>query len=393
MRKLLSLFLSLTTLLVVSFSVVSAKGIAMEKGFYELGSDEVVNDDLFIGAETVEINGTVNGDLYAGAESVRINGTVNGDVHIGAGTVYLSGMIRDDVYIGAGSVTVSSAIVGDSLLIGAGDVNIDKESSVGGSLIVGSGTLTTFAPVGRNVMAGVGSFNLNSEVSGEVSVGAGDITIGPDTKIGKDLYYKLGEEETEIRISEKAFVAGKVQRLENRFGNEKEMAMAKEGFARGFQKMNIASRIISFLGALLIGYLALKYFGKAFTASAKIVSESFLKSVGVGFAVTVLAFPVLLILALTGVGLPLAGILLLMLLIKFYLAKLVVGFSLGNFITEKFGWSKMSDLAIFAIGLFGVYLLKWIPIFGFILSAIIMWAGIGALTLHFKSTHLSKKEH
>jgi len=389
MRKLTSLLIIFLAAFFFLFPLsASAKVVTMEKGFYEVAKNEVVNDDLFVGAETVDIEGTVNGDVYLGAESVRVNGVINGDLHVGAGTFYLSGRVRDDVYVGAGTVTLSKAVVGDSLIVGAGNVNIDESSSIGGSLLVGSGTLNVYAPVKRNVMVGAGSVDLNSEVGGEVRVAAGAISVGPNTKIGKDLYYMVGDKEDEIRISDSASVSGQIQKIESKIASQKEIETAKRGVFRAFKTFNLFMSLVSFVGALLVGYLWLKFFPKSFTDSANLVSNSFFKSLGVGFLVIVFTLPALILLAITLIGMPLAGVLFLLFTLYLYLSKIVVGLSLSNWLAGKFDWKKWSAFKLFAVGLLAVYLLKVFPFVGFIFSCLILLIGLGALVLNLK-THLS----
>ena len=383
MKKFFTAISIFFSILLLNASVASAKVVIEEKGAVVIKKDEIVNDDLFIGAESVDIEGTVNGDVYAGAESVRVSGTVNGDLHVGAGVFYLSGKVRDDVYVGAGSVSVSGAVIGDSLLIGSGNVNIDSSSSIGGSLLAGAGNINIYAPVARNIMIGAGTVDLNSKVGGEVRLGAGEISVGPDTKIAKDLYYTVGEEGREIKMSEGATVSGKIQKIENKFTDRAEIEKAKTGFSGAFKAFSLIGTIISFLGALIVGYLGLRFFPKTFTESSKLVSTSFLKSLGVGFLVTIVIVPILIVLAITGVGLPLAGILFLIFLINFYLAKIVVSVSLGEWITKKFNWKFKSAYGVFAVGLLAFYILKMIPIFGFLISLVVLWIGLGALTIHY----------
>jgi hypothetical protein len=269
-------------------------------------------------------------------------------------------------------------------------VNIDEDSSIGGSLLAGSGTLSLYAPVARNVFVGAGTIEINSEVGGEARLGAGDISLGPNAKIGKDLYYTVGEEGKNIKMAEGAVVSGKVQKVVQKFADKKGIEKAKTGISSAFKTVNIFMTLISFIGAFIVGYLGLKYFPKLFSESASLVSKSFFKSLGIGFLVTLAALPVLIILVLTGVGAALAGILFLVFLLYLYLSKLVVSVSLGNWIAEKFNW-KMSVYGVFAVGLFGVYLLKEFPYFGFILGLVILWSGLGAMVINLKSSISSKK--
>jgi hypothetical protein len=385
MRKIISfLFIFLTSFFFVSPSNVSAKVISMQKGSVEIGKDEIINDDLFAYGESVDIEGTVNGDVYVGAGTVRVNGIINGDLHVGAGIFYLGGKVRDDVYVGAGNVTLSKATVGDSLLVGSGNVNIDTSSTIGGSLLAGSGTINVYAPVKRNVFIGGGSVDINSTVGGEVRLAAGQISIGPNTKIGKDLYYTFDEKEKELKMSETASVSGKIQKLENKFITPKEIVQTKGDISRVFKSLNLIFKLFALGGAYIVGYLSLRFFPKTFSQSAGYVTNSFFKSMGVGLLVCLAAIPVLFMLALTGVGIPLAGLLLLIFILNLYLSTIVVSYSLGGWISEKFGWKKMSINRIFAVGLIAVFILKSIPFFGIVFALMILWSGLGALGTYYK---------
>jgi cytoskeletal protein CcmA (bactofilin family) len=372
--------------LFLSVPPVPAKVISLERGIATVSRGEVINDDLFIAAETVEIYGTVNGDVYAGAGTVRIDGIINGSVHAGGGMVYLGGKVSQSAYIGAGNVSLNSAVIGDSLLVGAGTVNIDTKSSIGGSLLAGTGTISVYSPVKRNVFIGGGNVDIDSAVGGEVRVGAGNISLGPDTRIAKDLYYAMGDNTAQLNISGSATVGGTINQVENKFAAKKDLELAKSALPKALATFRLVANIISLAGALIIGFLCLKLFNKPFSGSASRVINSFFASLGVGFLICVVALPALVILALTGVGAPLAGLLFLILLINIYLAKIVAGLAVGNWLAAKFSWKNASVYAVFAAGLVAVYLFKMIPFFGFFVSLVVLWTGLGALALHYKSS-------
>ena len=380
-----ALLVSCLSFLTLSVTNAAARVISVEKGVATIAKGEIVNDDLFIGAQTVEIFGTVNGDVYAGAETIRINGIINGSLHAGGGIVYLSGRVSQNAYVGAANVIVSNAVIGDSLLIGAGNASVDADSSIGGSILAGTGSITINSPVKRNILLGAGNADINSAVGGEVRVGAGNISIGPNAKIAKDLNYALGDGATEINISDSATVGGTINKTENKFAGKKDVELAKNSLPKAFAAIGMVFNIISWAGTLIIGFLCLKLFNKTFSDSANRVTKSFFSSLGVGFLICVAALPAFLILALTGVGLPLAGLAVLVLLINIYLAKIVVGLAVGLFLADKFGWKKTSIYAVFALGLTLIYLLKMIPFLGFVISLAVLWTGLGALALHYKS--------
>ena len=117
MRKALtSLIIFILAFFVFFPAEVSAKVITKENGDVNVAKTEVVNDDLFIGAQTVGIDGVVNGDVFIGAQTVKITGIINGSLHVGANTVDISGKIKGNVYTGAQNVLVNGGEIGGSLL-------------------------------------------------------------------------------------------------------------------------------------------------------------------------------------------------------------------------------------------------------------------------------------
>src|SRR5262245_51816871 len=75
-RKFLSVFI-LAALLALTF-VTPARAFDGRSGDrVVIASDEVVNDDLYVGAEEFVLDGTVNGDVVVFARTVTINGEVD----------------------------------------------------------------------------------------------------------------------------------------------------------------------------------------------------------------------------------------------------------------------------------------------------------------------------
>lgn len=369
MHKILtSLLLFIFAFFIFSITNVSAKVIANDKGSVNIAKTEVINDDLFIGAQTAEIDGTVNGDVFIGAQTVKITGIINGSLHVGANILVLDGTVKGNVYAGAQNVLVSGSTIGGSLLIGAATVNIDKDSSVGGSILAGAGTLSVDSQVKRSVYAGTGS-----------------LIIGSDAKIGKDLYYASGKDQGQTNISSDAKVAGSIYKSEVKTAQSSVNVKAvKKQIPTVFGKIKVFAAIISFIGALVVGLLYLKLFEKHLIQTASLVSKSFWKTLGIGFLVTIAFIPGFIILLITVIGIPLAGLAFLILLIYSYLAKIVVGMAFGNWISQKLNW-KMSAYGAFAFGLLIIYFLKMIPMVGFAAWLVVIWTGLGALTLRMFS--------
>jgi len=253
------MFIILSSLFTFSTST-QAKVIMQEKGTVTIPAWETIDDDLFIASENVIIEGRVTGD----------------------------------VYVGTGNLTLNGATIGDSLIVGAGNVTIDATSKIGGSLIVGAGNLNNSAPVGRNIMAGAGTMYLDSKVGKEARLGAGTIELGPNSSIAGNLTYALGEEESSLNQNPSSTVEGTVSRyappVDARRGQDQVRQFGIYAH-RGWL-------VISFLASLLLGFLLLRLFPKTSLGLSQTVEGSLMPSLGIGFLIIIFSFPVALVLAL-----------------------------------------------------------------------------------------------
>lgn len=374
--------------LIISFfcftSPVQAKVIMAESDPVAIGPKEVINDDLFIGAEAVTIDGTVNGDVYVGTGSFILNGTIKGDLVLGTGNAVIKGTVTDDVYMGTGNATLEGAKIGGGLTVGAGTLTLDDNSSVGGSLIAGVGTLRSTALIGRSAMVGAGSLYLDSQVGKELRFGGRKLELGPRTKIAGDLWYALGEEQGIFTQDPAATIGGTVSRYTLPKSAQRDLARAD--FSQFGRLAGRGFMFISFLSSLLVGLLLLKIWPKSTQAIATVLSKEVLASLGVGFLIIVAIAPLLIALSLSIIGLPLAGLILAIFLIDLYLAKLVSVMVIGQTLAKNFNFTKWSRYAVFALGLFVFYLFRLIPVVGMLASLILTWMGLGAIFKYCLST-------
>jgi len=362
---------TITALLVLIFAFfaipktqVLAKVMTNQNGTVTIAKSEVVNDDLFIGAQNAQLEGTVNGDVFIGAQTVTINGTVNGNLHVGAGTFNLGGIVKGNVYTGAQNVLVNGASISGSLLAGGENVNLDKETSIGGSILTGAGTLTVDSQVKRSVYAATGG-----------------LTIGSDAKIGKDVYYVSDKNQEQPNISSDSKIAGVIKKSEIQ---TPQGINVKTQIQTALSGVKFGATLTSLLGALIVGFIYLKLFNKHFTQTAKLISGSFWKSLCIGLLVSIVFIPGLILLLITIIGLPVAGLAVLLFILYWYLAKIVVGSAIGNWATKKFHWQS-STYGTFVFGLLIIYILKLVPVIGFLSSLTVFWVGLGALTLQMFS--------
>jgi len=177
-RKFLSVFV-LATLLAVTFSTpaYAFDGRGGDKVVIEAG--EVVNDDLYVGAQEFVLDGTVNGDLIVFGQTVTINGKVDGDLMTAAQTVAVNGEVTGSIRM-AGSILFvgdQASIGGD--IVGAGYSFEGRQgSTVGQDLVFAGGQILLAGDVERNVQVATGGFDLRGNVGGDVNAEVGDADQG-----------------------------------------------------------------------------------------------------------------------------------------------------------------------------------------------------------------------
>jgi len=144
--------------------------------------DEVVEDDLYVFAGEVEIDGTVKGDLVTFSGQITVNGSVEGDLIAVGQTVVLAGSVGDDIRM-AGQVLklATGADVADDVIAAGFSLEGEEESAVEGSAYY-AGYQSRFAgSVGRDLVAAMANCELSGTVGGDmrVEVGSDDETPPP----------------------------------------------------------------------------------------------------------------------------------------------------------------------------------------------------------------------
>lgn len=341
---------------------VLAKVIIQEQGSVVIPATETIDDDLFVAAESLSIDGTITGDVFVGAGTVRISGDIKGGLFVGTGDLILTG-----------------ATVRNSVVAGAGNVIIDSTSQIGGSLVTGTGNLKNYAPVGRNLMVGAGTIYLDSKVGKEARLGGGVIDLGPNSRIGGNLTYALGEDSSTLTQSPTSTVAGTISRFTPPSDARRDMDKVKEDFAKFGLVAHRGWLAISFLGYLLLGALLLRLFPKSGMGLAQTVENSLLRSLGIGFLIVIFVLLIMLVLAISVIGLPIVGFMIPVFALCLVLAKLASSYALGRFVARQFSWNKMGIYATYFVGLAIFYLLRALPGIGWVTTMLFTWVGLGAI--------------
>lgn len=140
-----------------------------------IGAEEVIDDDLYVGAENFTLEGTVKGDLVVGGAVITINGAIEGDLIAAGQTVIINGAVNDDARIAAGAVLMGeNARIGGDIVIAAGSLEARKGSTIGHDAVFVGGQALLAGKITRNLNMGGGGLELRGTVGGDANVSAGD---------------------------------------------------------------------------------------------------------------------------------------------------------------------------------------------------------------------------
>jgi cytoskeletal protein CcmA (bactofilin family) len=167
-------FASLCTALMLP---AQASATELRKGDrVSIGRDEVIHSDLYVAGGQIRIAGTIEGDLVVAGGDVEVSGTVKGDMLSASGQVRMTGQVDGSIRGYAGNITVKGK-VGRNVMTCGGDVNIDRDATIGGSITSMSGRLSVDGHVQRDVLAMGGQANISGIIGGSAKIRSDELNI------------------------------------------------------------------------------------------------------------------------------------------------------------------------------------------------------------------------
>jgi len=178
---------------------VSAVHAADFKHDGSVGSDEVIDDDVFLSGERCSMNGTVNGNLLAACQSINLNGTVSGDAMLFAEKVIVGkdAVISGNLFAFAASVDIDGTVSG-SLASAASTILLDQDSTVARNAYLASyeSKLESGSSVGMDLFAGAYQVIVNGDVARDLTVGANALELRGT--VGRNALVELGSEDEDV---------------------------------------------------------------------------------------------------------------------------------------------------------------------------------------------------
>jgi len=283
-------------------------------------------------------------DIDAVAGTIHVQGTVTGDISGFAGTVIIDGTVQGNVDIAAGNVEVRGTVMGD-LSVASGNVQLHEGSVVGGELLASAGLVT-----------------LNGQIGGAAQVVGETIELGEEASLESSLVYNGN------LVGNTDAVAGEITR-------DTTLGVGEINELQPFVSWFFIFSI--FVLNLLYGVVLLGLFPRFSGEVISAVRGQPARMALVGL-VGMIAIPVvLLLIALTVIGLPITVVGVFVFLLVMWAGLLYGRIALGVWLLSFAGITNRW-LGLF-LGLLIGTLLWEVPYFGGLANFVILLLGIGAL--------------
>lgn len=347
-------------------------------------SGEVVNDDLYVAAETITISGTINGDLWAAGSTITVTGVVNGSIMAAGRTVNIDGDISHAVRAAGETININGDVSGD-VMVGCSDMNIASTAKIGGDLLFGAGIARIAGLIEGDIKGGGSEVTISNRVKGNVTLKVESLTILPTANIQGDLTYTC-EEEADIQSG--AQIGGMTTH---------NLPEVKEKRAKPFPFVlfsGIGGKVTGFIMALIAGLVIILLAPRRLTSIAESIRSRPGASAGWGTLILFVTPIAAIIVCITIIGIPLGLIALALWGIAIYLAQIPVGLFIGRWIIGHFRGveGKAIMVGALALGLVILRLLRLIPYLGFFIGLAVILFGLGAVVVSERRRRAKARE-
>lgn len=343
MRKLL--VLPILAIFSVGFlltpTAVQAQWMAEET----LTVEENSSENIYVAAEEFILNGNSEQDVVAAAGRLVINGDVSGNLIVAGGEVEVNGAVVGDVLAAGGNVVVNGPISGDLRLVG-GQVYVNSED-IYGDLIVAGGSV---------------SISEDTVVRGQRKIQGGALT--------------FDSTQNPTTLSE---IVGSNSQFEG-------LSESLEGIAVVASIIGFVFGLLALVGTVIANYLVIRFFPVLTENTLVTMKENALYSILVGIGLFIFA-PILgFILLISGVGIPVLGVLAALASVAYIFAGAYSNYMVGRLILVQLNFENTGRLLPLITGTVLIGILKLIPVIGFVfafLGDIVLPAwGVGALAMN-----------
>ncbi len=393
---------------------VISKDISRAAGNLEILENTLVQANVTLNLGELTVHGIVDGNVKNNMGKVIINGDVKGDVEANMGQVAVYGNVAGNVTTNMGDVTVEGSVGGD-VVTDLGSTRI--EGTVGGNVRSGAGELHLSGIVAGNIDSAAGTLYINGLVEGDLNLDYGVVEMGPDAVVSGRVYVRRGT----VEMADTA-VAGSVE-IEREMGREQlrdqDAVDPRDVRVNGNIGQRIAAMIIStvrdafrgfsfsivprlsdvpegpfkpfllFYGSVArtiwnmivlfaLAALTQTLFPDRVQMSARALSSKTGPVIGWGLLATVLAVPLMILLAISIIGIPFILVEIIFLAVAALLGYTAITQLLGTRMIGSAASRPVHPLGAVALGVFIISLLSMVPVIGSLFSLAVFVIAVGS---------------
>ncbi len=339
-------------------------------GTIYLPEDLVYENIFFAAGENININAEMKDDVYLAGANVVINGPVEGDIIAIGSNVVINAEVKGNLRVAGSSVTIKGNVIKNVTAAG-GMITVDSKAEIGRNLLIAGGIVEINGKVNKNLYGAGGQVILNNEISGSAYLSIdpeGKLILYPETNVAGNLEY-TARQTADIKTGAK-------------IGNEEKFSQwqKKQKMTPNVAVLKWLAWLVMLLGTIIAGLVLVTLFKELILKSQKIIDKKVLISILKGFVYLIVTPFVLIILAITLIGLPLAFILGALYFIFLYISKIFVAVFVGEKIIKFFNKKQEAQLIWSMIaGLVVLFILFSIPYFGWLIKLTVCLWGLGVL--------------
>lgn len=330
------------------------------------GEDQTQQEELWVTAQTVQMDGEALDDVFAMGNLLELRGTFSGDVWgSGSDQVVAGGIFNDHVRLASRLVQVSGSLNG-SLTAAGNTVKIERTAIIGKNLLCFGENIISEGQIRGNARIVAQQVTLGGRIDGDVSIAAQDIVVLPGTILNGNLSYTSPKE---LVLSPSVLLSGELTRT------------FKAVPPRQILKPNLPGHFGFAVAALLTGLVFSSVFPRYTLRSVHLLQTTRGTCVLIGFAALFLIPVVAFLLLFTVVGLPLSILLFISYFSLLYLSKIAVGFWIGAAVLRRKELSKRTLFSTLGIGLIALYAASAFVAISMFVNILVAIFGLGALLL------------
>jgi cytoskeletal protein CcmA (bactofilin family) len=323
----------------------------------------------YAAAQTVTVDGDVAGDVVCAGQTVVINGAVGGDVLCAAQTITINGAVGGNVRSAAQTITVHTSVA-RNVTVAAQTLVLDSASKVGGDLAVGAQSVTVDGPVAHDMYVGANSLQIGAEVAGNVTAQVQSLDIGNQGRVNGGVNYTSSNTLT----IDAAKVHGGVTRHSLPAPKPEQIWLAR-----------LAMMVYWLVAMLVIALGAIWLLPRMVQSVSATMLGRREASLGWG-ALALVATPlVLLLLAVSVVGVPLAIIVGTLWGFVLMSSAVWAGVAFGTVVLRQEGKTRGELMLAALAGIPLVMILSWVPILGVVVRIAAAAWSLGGIMLTLNS--------